>query len=200
MNILSTDLCEDRCRRHLLSKMSERKKRECCTISDLTRHQIMRRIKSKNRCCHLLNPLLPQFSVENIFYLHPASCFPRSQFPFSTFNFQDQSRNLVRLLLLLLLLLLPILLLPQILLPSHPTSCTHQVSTKIQTFSILSTLHFSQLFSPHFSILCFPRIFKLYLILSIKLTMFLNTTTPDKEIFHKWPKIHHHKYLFSPTS
>ena len=48
-HILSTDICEDGCRRHLLSKMSERKKRECCTISDWTRHQNMRRIKTKNR-------------------------------------------------------------------------------------------------------------------------------------------------------
>ena len=89
-HISSTDLCEDGCRRHLLSKMSERKKRECCTISDLTRHQIMRRIKSKNRCCHLLNPLLPQFSVDKKSFTSILLCIfhvlaPPSSSPF---NFQ----------------------------------------------------------------------------------------------------------------
>ena len=159
-----------------------------------------------------LNTLLPQFSVENIFYLHLASYFPRSHLPFSTFNFQDQSRNLVRLLLLLLLLLLPVLLLPQILLPSHPSSCTHQVSTKSKSFqffqlesfkppnfAFLST--FQPALSSIFSLLnIIPQILKLVLILSTKFTMFLNTTTSDIEIYHKWPKIHRHKYLFSPTS
>ena len=70
--------------------MSERKKRECCTISDLTRHQIMRRIKSKNRCCHLLNPLLPQFSVDKKSFTSILLCIfhvlaPPSSSPF---NFQ----------------------------------------------------------------------------------------------------------------